>query len=479
MRFLDEFWLWISGRLEQRLLGGAPRDGADMTQPNASVRRGRAWLALALALSLSAGAAAYARSTMFAPVIHYKTGYNAGPEAGLSTLNLVFDGDIPQYTYSSLRWWDPTLSYLSQRHPLVAIYINPPVRILRMLGLGPLDAIHVACAFVCALWTGLFFFLLARWGCRLLDATLFTVLAQISAGAMFWFPFPESYPGASVAIVLALILTLWPRGLSPVVRYTAVLALTLSMTVTNAVIGLIAAARNLALKTLWVAGVSAWFVVTMLWVLQKALFPSVEFFLPARSQGGLLFLPWPARIFDVAQVLLADAVVMPNFSVISGAERVPPSIAYRMMTIQHSVMGSGDAFSLIATACWLALLGLGLWSLRRAPSGLGNICAACAAALVGFHLIFGIETFLFVLHMLPFLMVLAAGVTFTSLRRVGIALALVVIVFGGWRNWSQFQAAAEVTRQVDAYARAFPGSLPTVDLLAPDPDPTAGQTLSR
>jgi hypothetical protein len=70
------------------------------------------------------------------------------------------------------------------------------------------------------------------------------------------------------------------------------------------------------------------------------------------------------------------------------------------------------------------------------------------------------ETFLFSINILPFLIVLAAGVTFTRFRVLGVALAIVVILLGGGNNWTQFQRAVAITYEMDAFARSFPGAQP-------------------
>jgi hypothetical protein len=336
----------------------------------------------------------------------------------------------------------------------------PPARALRFLGLSPLEAVRVTIAVICGAWTILMFSLLLAWGCRLVDAAVFTILAQISASSMFWFSVPESYPIGSATIVAALLLTLWPRNVSPVVRYSAAAAVSLSMTTTNAVVGLVAAARRLTTRDLWIAGTSAWFIICMIWVLQKRIFPGVEFFLPPRDVDAFFFSLTPSRIAEVLQVMLSHSVVMPEIGSMVGSERIPPSSAVRILTIQQSLLGTGGILGAMATFAWLGLVGLGVWASWTIGFGLSTLCLFAGSVLLAFYLMWGAETFLFTLHMLPLLVVLTASGTFTRLRPICLALAIVVIGIGGANNWIQFRKAVAITYEMDAFARTFPNAKP-------------------
>lgn len=393
---------------------------------------------------------------MFAPVLYMAYGYGTDDRTGPRTHNLLFDGDVPQYTAIMTQRGHSHHGVYSNRHPLVSLYLFPPAKILRFFGLSPPESVHVTMAMTCGVWTILMFSLLVVWGCRLVDAAVFTVLALISASSMVWHPVPESYPIGSATIIAALILTLWPRNASPLIRYTAAAAVSLSMTLTNAIVGLIAGARGLATRDLWIAGTSAWFIVCMLWVLQKWAFPVVEFFLPPREVNAMWFSLTPNRIAQVLQVMLSHSIVMPEFGVMSGSERIPPSTAVRMMTVQKSLLGTGGLWGLIATFAWIGLVGLGVWAACSIRCALSTLCLLVGGTLMAFYLVWGTETFLFSLHMVPFLIVLTAGVTFTRWRPLSLALAIVVIVLGGANNWGQFQKAVAITHEIDAFARTFP-----------------------
>ncbi len=195
---------------------------------------------------------------------------------------MFFDADAAHYAdIMTDRWADR--HYFSRRHPLVSLYVFPPVKAFRFAGLSSERAIRLTIAVVCGVWTALLFFLLVVWGCRLLDAGIFTLLGGVSASAIFWFSVPESFPIGSVTLVTALLLTLWPQRLDAMVRYTAATAISLSMATTNAMVGILAAARRLPPRDIWIVGTSAWFLVCMLWGVQKLMFPASVFFFSPRD----------------------------------------------------------------------------------------------------------------------------------------------------------------------------------------------------
>jgi hypothetical protein len=451
------FWmLW-----ERPLLGPAETERTERRHPNApaNLANARAVIALALGLAVLAAAASYARASMFSPVIHKHFGYGVDRQSGPVTANLLFDADIPRFNLTMTDRWH-VLHTSTRHHPLLSLYIFPPVRVLMVAGLAPAEGIRIFVAASCGVWTALMFCLLVLWGCRTVDAVVFTVLAAISASSVFWFSVPECYAIASATIIAALILTLWPLSVSPIVRYTAATALSLSMTVTNAVVGLIACMRRLPTKDVWVVGASAWFIVCMLWAVQKMLFPAAEFFFPASAVWQYVFSLTPSRVLQVLQVMLSHVVVMPEIGVISGADWYKPGAADRVISVQRSFLGSGGLPGGIATLAWLVLAGLGAWAAWSAPSGLAIICLLAAASQIVLHLTFGPETFLYTLNIVPLLIVLVAGVTFTRFRLAAVSLACAVIVLGGASNWAQFQRAVAITYEMDFYARTFPGARP-------------------
>jgi hypothetical protein len=335
-----------------------------------------------------------------------------------------------------------------------------PTKALLVSGVSAVQAVKIHAALAFGIWSLLLFWFLVLWRCRVTDAVVFTLLGQVSASAMFWSSVPESFVLGSATIIAALIFTIWPMRMNPLLRYTLAIAVSVSMTITNAMVGIFAAARRLCTKDLLIAGVAAWLIVTVLWVVQKGLFPAAVYFFPP---GGRFISDFSsqfsgARVGNVLQALFSHTIVMPEVQIIPGPSLHGPDFetADRVLSVQRSRAGSGGFSGAIATMAWFGLVGLGAWAAWVARSGISLLCLLALAGQTALHIVFGPETFLFTMHVLPLLVVFVAGVTFTPLRPIGLALAVVVIVAGGLNNWAQFDKAITFVQELDAYARTFP-----------------------
>jgi hypothetical protein len=419
------------------------------------------WLAplVAVLLALIAAAASLYRSEMIDPVVLHHYGYGEDDTSGPNASNLMFDADMPKITYIMTDRFSNRHAYTSE-HPLISLAMFTPVKALRVLGLHEVDAIYLVVAAMCAVWTGLLFSLLLLWGCRVLDAAIFTILAHTSAAAIFWFSVPEVFTFGSATILAAMILTMWPRNVPPVIRDTIGTALTLSMTLTNSMVGLLNAAMRLSLRHIWIVAASALMIVTALWGLQKYIFPEAQFFFPPRSGwvSNYLFAPTPMRIVEVILGFFSDTIVMPRIEVLKASELPLPGLGDQMMTVQRSLPLTTGLVGALATLSWLALLGLGVWAAYKTRPRLATLCGLIAVGQLALHTVFGSQTFLYTMHFLPLLIVVAACATFTKHRNAALALACIVSVTAGMNNWAEFRGAASVVHEVSDRAKAYPGA---------------------
>ncbi|HEY9649555.1 MAG TPA: hypothetical protein V6C95_02750, partial [Coleofasciculaceae cyanobacterium] len=202
------------------------------------------------------------------------------------------------------------------------------------------------------------FILLRLIGCHRFDATLFSILGAISASAVFWFVVPETYPFGSITFLLALILVAVShyRKLSPL-WYVLFSSLTLSITTTNWMVGILATIVNYPWKRSLQITVNAFCLVVVLWAVQKYIFPSVEFFLGDREEEQYIVMGESEGLLRVIKSLVSHTIVMPAIQVIQGERGWP------LMSTQHSLPGSGSLWGAVAVGLWLALFGLGLWGL--------------------------------------------------------------------------------------------------------------------
>lgn len=125
---------------------------------------------------------------------------------------------------------------------------------------------------------------------------------------------------------------------------------------------------------------------------------------------------------EILRSMLFHSVVMPGISVITRHD-------HPGLTIQHSTLGSAGPLAAIATVLWCTILALGTWATLRRGS-LRRVRIVVVGSLVGqalLHLFYGEETFLYSLHFLPLLVVIAALGTRTRLRLVVLAAAVALL----------------------------------------------------
>ena len=340
--------------------------------------------------------------------------------------------------------------YRTRVHPIFSLIAFPPVSLLAQgLDLGPVAAVRAVIAIVAALWSATLFTLLRLLGCLRADAVLFSLLANVSASAVFWFIVPETYQFGSLSILLALgfvALTEYRQFSS--LWYIGISALTLSVTTTNWMAGILLTAVSLSKKKALQVTINAFCLVVLLWGVQKALFSSAEFFLGVKEEKKYIAPFDPAGPIHAFKSFVAHTIVMPSIDVTENMRRVS---RWPMLSIQASVPGSGSAWGAIAVVAWTALLGLGIWGFfaYRRHTKLRIVLALTLLGQLLLHAVYGTETFLYSLHFLPLLILLAAFSTFTRARPVALLLTAILVVTAGTNNFIQLNKTAEI---VDANA---------------------------
>ena len=137
-------------------------------------------------------------------------------------------------------------------------------------------------------------------GCYRLDAAIFSLLGGVSAAAVFWLVTPESFPLDSVTIILGLAVVAFAqtRPLTPG-WYVAVNIITVSITITNWMVGLLATAVNHRWQQALKIVVTALLLATGLWILQRIVFTNSGFpFQLGTFIGEKKFVSAPAPLID-------------------------------------------------------------------------------------------------------------------------------------------------------------------------------------
>ncbi len=330
-------------------------------------------------------------------------------------------------------------------HPLFALIAFPPVKLLeKILHLNPILSVRIVIASVAAFWLGTLFVTLRLLGCQRLDAILFSLLGAASAAAIFWFTVPETYSFGSLSILLALCFAaLTENRLFSSLWYVAVSALTLSITITNWMFGILVTSVNHRWKQSLQITLNTLAVVTLLWGVQKYKLTGAVFFLGERGEEKY------TKVFNsagdyltVIKSFFSNTIVMPAIHLTESSELAE----WPNMTPQAADPGSGSIWGFIAVGLWMALLGLGVWGYLSTKKHT-KFRLVLGFSLLGqllLHLVYGInETFLYSLHFAPLLIILAAFSTLTRGRLLALVLAGMLVISAGINNVLLFSQATE------------------------------------
>jgi hypothetical protein len=399
---------------------------------SAYVRRQWRDILLVTILAIAAAFLSYGGARLINPVVYDRR-----------TDDVWFQADIARFLAVATRS-DAWEHIRTKVHPLFSLLAYSSVSILREIDLEPITAIRVMIAAVAALWISTLFVLLRLIGCPRFDAMLFSALAATSATAVFGFVIPDTYAFGSLSILLALVIVVVAqrKTVSPL-WYVFVSALTLGMTVTNWMAGILATLVNHRWKRTLQITVIAFCLVVILWGVEKSIFPWASFFLYVSDSERVHFLlaPVSGGPLHTIKSFVFHTMVMPSIAVVNYYRRP----YWPVMATQPTLPGSGSLWGGVAVGLWIILLGLGLWALfsikqhRRLRIVLGLLLLGQLVL----HIIYGEETFLYSLHFGPLLVILAALSTLTRKRRVVLVLVVALLVSAGINNGLQFARATE------------------------------------
>lgn len=350
-----------------------------------------------------------------------------------------FQSDIPGiYENMTNRGSD---HYCTYAHPLFSMVALPPTEMLwRVFGINSLVSVRIVMAFIASLWAAAFFILFRLVSFHRLEAILFSALGMVSAAATFWFTVPGTYPFGSLSILLALVIAALSHHQTRGRPWHVIANMaTLSFATTNWMIGIFTSFINLPWRRAAQVVVNAFFIITVLWAIQKFFIPSAGFFLAVREETKYFFTADSGGILRILTSFFLHSMVMPSINSISNPEHPHTPI----MTIQHSLPGSGGPCGVVATVLWAVLLCLGVWGIIISHKH-NKFRLVLGVSLLGqiiLHASYGKETFLYSLHFGPLLVLLAAFGTRTRLRRLVIAYVSILVVCTVINNWQQFGRA--------------------------------------
>jgi hypothetical protein len=390
-------------------------------------------------------------------------------------LDLWFEADIPRvFSNMTNRWISHYRTSVHPLYSLVSFHITHAFS--HVLGLNLVDSVQVVMATLAALWAGLLFLVLRGMGCQLLDSIIFTVLGGVSAASIFWFSVPETYAWGSLTFLIALgFVLLTQKRHFAWYWYSLISAITFSMTITNWMAGLLVSltqhpglakiqqsvSQFLKKPRFRVSALDIWStwkgflgvntaalaLIFVLAVVQRRIFPSAALnFLSQQEELGYIGMENSGGPLRALMSLLMHTIVMPQIMITAEGKNDPD---WPLMLTQLSNPGSGSIWGAAAVGLWLGLLVLGIWSFFKVKghAKLRFVLGFTLLGQIALHLIYGDETFLYSLHILPLLLLTVAFVSLTSFRPFGLALAGVLILLVGLNNFHQFQVATGYFQQ--------------------------------
>jgi hypothetical protein len=320
----------------------------------------------------------------------------------------------------------------SRTHPLFPLLTYVPVYVLKhAFHIEPSEAVRIFYSGVASLWSLTLFALLKILGCRRMDAAAFTLLASVSASFLFFFVVPETFGLGSLTILLAfLFVARTELSATAPGWYVVISTLSLSVTVTNWMFGVLAGFVTYPWKRVLQLSAYALCLAVVLWGVQKLLIPDWPFFLPNfKNEAKYVLRPEAGGALVVARSFLFHSMVVPAIDTVEHSESYVWVNGQHMslgpwLTTQASSPGSGSLWGRLAVCLWAILILIGCFGLLRLKQH-GRLRIMLVLTILGqlaLHILYGEETFLYSLHFLPLLIVVAAASTFTKARPYALVL---------------------------------------------------------
>jgi hypothetical protein len=350
-----------------------------------------------------------------------------------------FESDTPRNYDTMIARESP--NWRSCVHPLFALIAYPLTFVIKkVFALEPAMAVKAVISFVAFLWMTLLFLLLRWIGCLRLDAFLLCILAAVSAASLFFFTIPESYPFGSLTIIMALIVVVWSQSQN-LSTFWFLLAntATLSVTTSNWMAGLFATFVNFNLKKAFQIAVNAFALTTVLWSIEKAVFPTSKFFLEVSGEKKFFFDSDGGTSLNVLASFFYHTLIMPSINIVSKHNRPE----WHGMLTQLSMPGSAGIYGFLAVILWTIILACGIWALfnHKEHLKLRIVLGLTLTSQLLFHTVYGSETFLYSLHFIVLLVPMVALSFLTKLRKLVFIMTCLLLPCVAVNNAGQFYKA--------------------------------------
>lgn len=331
-------------------------------------------------------------------------------------------------------------------HPLQAILTFTPVMIFRLLGAPERLAVILFGAVIAGLWAGLMFSIFRGIGLARLDSLVFTSLGAVSGASLFWFTVPEAHGIGSISVIAVFaMLTIAQSHKIPLIFQSIVSAMSLSITSTNWMAGLLAAFSTNPYRRAVQITLGALLIVTIVFGLQKMAFYRAQFFVPALEvESQFLLHNFAGSPIDRLRSFFLYSMMVPPIPFLEN----PAFPEWTRLSIQLTKLSSFAPLLMPALILWVVLLGVGLHAGLNAKNMRTFVSIVCMFLVfqIALNLVYGDETFIYALNFFPILLLVASFGAFSKWRPYVLAAATILTIAAGYNNISEFLTVTDQLR---------------------------------
>jgi hypothetical protein len=313
----------------------------------------------------------------------------------------------------------------SHVHPLFGLITVPASYVLRILGVGAKGSVVAVIGLSAAVWTASFWVLVRSLGTPRFDAAIVLLLATVSATGQFWLAVPETAALASASVMCAVGVGVYATK-RPLREgwLVAVSAGSLAITVTNWIAGVAAAVVARPPRRALQVSVNAFAIVVALWAVERTITPNARLLDGYTAEQRYMLRPEAGGPLTALRAVGFSGMVIPRLDTVHKDRRG------QIMTVQRPPLADQTLLWWTGTLLWGGLVVGGLVAAlhARLAGGYGLLAFVVACQLV-LYAVYGTESFLYSLNVVPLLVALVSAALQTRYRwlvRVGL-LALVII----------------------------------------------------
>lgn len=389
---------------------------------------------------------------LIAIAISYFTflGFSKPPLDVLGTWDNIdkwFDGDIFRVIKIETDMFHRA-HYRDNVHPFYSLITYPFVYgIGKLLNVDSYSAVSVSHAFWAGLLATLIYFIALREVRNRAIAALLTVFSCTSASFIFWTTVPESFVLGALTIS-AVILFHGSEKLQSSKAWIGITLIAFSITITNVSVAILSMLLRLTyVRVFRILSISLAIAVGIT-VIQHAIFPEAGlFFLGLQKEAGYVGLTHksaPELAFILANrgiTFLTSGFVLPGISALPTTN----SGVLNILTVRSILQVMPGPFGMTALVSWWILLGCGIYKtiLNWHEEGVCKLAVLFLTTQFVLHLAYGENTFLYLLHSLPAVLVLISHALTGKRRRFLVCVVVVGLVTGLISNSGMFFSARD------------------------------------